>query len=117
MEETPERSVKQERLTPFLSDSLVWAGGLLTLQGPGSFHILFLCFRSLSSLVGGNPLGTSALQAGRKGEGTQEVTIRRTPEKSITSALVSRELSDLIMAHAQGVLSSVPLMLPKWPCL
>ena len=77
---------------------------LVTLRDPGSFHLVSLL--PVFVLTGRwEPTGHVCTQAGRRGGGHP-----KTPERiCITSALVSRELSDLIMAHTQGVLSSVPV--------
>lgn len=113
LKETPERSVKRERLTPFWSDSSrsgqvgCWRSGT---QVPS---ILFLCFRSLSSLVGGSPLGTSAL---RLAEG--EEVIRRLQKESVSLLPLSPENSvTWSWLTLRGCWAVSPLMLQKWPCL
>lgn len=81
---------------------------MLTLRDPGSLPLVSLLL-VLSSLVGGNPLGVSALRLA-EGEGALRRWSSEDREESVSLLpWSSGELSDVIMAYTQGLLSSVPV--------
>lgn len=72
----------RERLAPFLSDSSRSEQVGCWHSGTRVPSILFLCFQSLSSLIGGNPLGTSALRLA-EGEGALRKWSSEDPRKNL----------------------------------
>ena len=108
----------RERLTPFLSDSSRSGQVGCWHSGTRVPCLLFLRFWSLSSLVGGNPLGTSALRLA-EGEGALRRRSSEDCRKNLYHFCPGPPESSVTWSWLtlRGCRAVSPLMLQKWPCL